>query len=169
MPETTGEGENVASLTCHTGLIATQVYFPHSSLFFIFDHIFCRHTGILTTLFFNVTPGPFHALPPHRSISPFFFFAREDENVAYLTCHTSLITTQDYFHTGLSRHRFICHMGPLYALLPNMSIIYSKIPKVKILHALFATQDSLPHRFIACFKVTQVFTKCRDNRRNKSG
>ena len=100
---------------------------------------------------------------PHSPLSlGFFFLVREDENMLNTSLatqafrHTGLITTLDYFLTGLFCHRFIRHMGPLYAFfLPHRSMI----GKVKILHASTATKNYLPHRFVACFKVTQVFTK----------
>lgn len=117
------------------GIIARQVYFHWSILFFFWPHkvhsTHCSRIGLFPTLlslflflffffatqvcfphFFYVTQGLFHELPPHRSISPFFFFVREGESFAYLTCHTGLfchglfatwdhcmhvVTTQVYF------------------------------------------------------------------------
>ena len=114
--------------------LATQVYFPHSPL----------------------------------SLS-FFFPVREDENMLETSLatqafrHTGIITTQDYFLTGLFCHRFIRHMGQLYAIfLPHRSISFARskyctpqLPQrtifhIGLLHALRSNRSlqssNKPHR-----------------------
>lgn len=57
-------------------------------------------------------------------------------------------------HTGLFCHRFICHRfiwTVVYIVATQVYFLFCDT-KVKILHALFTTEDYLPHRFIACFK-----------------
>ena len=41
---------------------------------------------------------------------PFILFAKEGENVAYVTCHTGLIATQDYFsHRSILSQVYLPH------------------------------------------------------------
>ena len=107
---------------------------------------------------------------PHRSISHtvlpvsllfsvffFFFAAREDENVAYATCHTGLITTQDYFHRSILSQVYSSYRTIAYIVTTQDYFIHRY--QGQNMHASSATKDYLPHRFIACFKATQDFTK----------
>ena len=141
------------------------------SVFFLFRFVsfcfcFC-FVFVLFLLLFFFLPERIKVLQaspasPHRSIShivlslSLFFTVREDENMLHTSLaaqafrHTVLITTQDYFLTGLFCHRFIRHMGPLYAFFTTQ--VYF-IGKVKISHSSTVTKNYLPHRFVACFKV----------------
>ena len=139
------EDGKVARLTRHTGLDATQVYFPHSSLslslslsFSLFSQVpfffregenfarLTRYTGV------NATQDYFpHSSLFFSSFSFFFFFAREGENIAYLTCHTGVIATQDYFHTG-PFFPFFFREGEHVARLTRLTGVN-------------ATQDYFPH------------------------
>ena len=120
--------------------------------FFVFCFVFCFVSFcccfccclllLLLLLFFFFLPERIKMLQaspasPHRSISHtvlslFFvlFSVREDENMLHTSLatqafrHIGLITTQDYFLTGLFRHRFIRHMGPLYAFFYHTGLFH---------------------------------------------
>ena len=101
---------------------------------------------------------------PHSPLSLFFFSVRKDENMLRTSLttqafrHTGLITTQDYFLTGLFCHRFIRHMGPLYAFFYHTGLFHWQRSKYCTPH--------LPQRTIfhtgllhALRSHMQVFTK----------
>ena len=70
-------------------------------------------------------------LRSHKSLQSANEPQRRDQTQACLLphrpkCHTGLITTtKDYYSTGLFCHRFIHHIGLLYALLPHRSTCIS--------------------------------------------
>ena len=77
-------------------------------------------------------PGLSHVLRSHRALqSPNEPQRQEQTRAKQKLLHMSLATQalmshrfyhhQDYYFTGLFCHRFILHIGPLYALLPHRS------------------------------------------------
>ena len=167
-------------------LLATQVYYPHGYPFFPFlsffvcwfvwflfpERVKMLHTSLATQDYFSHGYlRPLYALLPHRSICyskvprskycmPFF-----PEKMKMLhTCHLPHSTI---FHISLFLSQVYLPQGTIVCIVTIQVYYLFHETKVKILHASFATQDYLPHRFIAFFKVTQVLTRCRDNRLNK--
>ena len=138
------------------GIITKQIYF-HRSIFYQRRRKGCKahsphgskcHTGLFahTALFFF--RFCFFVLFCFSFL--FFFLPEKVKILHYLTCHTGVIATQDYFHTGLFffSQVYLPHGNIVYIVATQVYYILIRRYQGEILHASSATQDYLPHRLL---------------------
>lgn len=143
----------------HSLFFGNTRFIPHTAAakvyltfcFMLLVLFLAREDDNVASLAYLVIPAISHTVLSH-TLSFVFRPEKINISVTHVTCHTGLIATQDFFFTSLFATWNLCmhcyHTG----------LFYSKITtKVKMLHASFATKVYLPHRIIACFKVTPVY------------